>query len=89
MQAAAQPQLPHRTTLEKQALLQLLTISERRVARYLLTGASSKSIAEELKVSEKTIKFHLSSIYRKIFPNHGHNHKRASFISMFIGEQIL
>ena len=44
---------------------QLLTDREYEVARAVCQGLANKSIARELRISEKTVKNHLSSIYRR------------------------
>jgi len=43
-----------------------LTPREQEVLRQLATGRSNKEIAEELFISEKTVKSHLNSIFRKL-----------------------
>ena len=42
-----------------------LSKSEREVYNYLLQGLSNKDISSKLYVTEKTIKFHLTNIYKK------------------------
>lgn len=39
---------------------------ESRVAKLVIKGLRNKEVADKLEVSEKTVKFHLSSIYRKL-----------------------
>ena len=41
------------------------TPGESRVIRKLLEGKSNRQIAQELNLSEKSIKFHLSKAYKK------------------------
>jgi DNA-binding NarL/FixJ family response regulator len=48
------------------SLLDRLTVREREVLETLAHGLSNRKIARHLAVSEKTIKNHLSSIFRKI-----------------------
>lgn len=43
-----------------------LTTREYEVATLVIKGLSNKAIASELFVTEKTVKFHLTSIYRKM-----------------------
>ena len=43
-----------------------ITESELRVLRALAQGASNKRIAKELFITEQTVKFHLTNIYRKL-----------------------
>lgn len=43
-----------------------LTKAEERVYRLVTLGLSNKSIGEELFVCEKTVKFHLTNVYKKI-----------------------
>jgi DNA-binding NarL/FixJ family response regulator len=43
-----------------------ITDSELRVLRSLAQGASNKQIAAELFITEQTVKFHLTNIYRKL-----------------------
>jgi two-component system NarL family response regulator len=43
-----------------------LTLREREVLSHLATGCTNKEIAQDLFISEKTVKTHLSSIFRKL-----------------------
>ena len=43
-----------------------LTVREREILGCLTTGVSNKEIAEKLFISEKTVKTHLNSIFRKL-----------------------
>ncbi|HEY2682206.1 MAG TPA: response regulator transcription factor [Steroidobacteraceae bacterium] len=43
-----------------------LTLRQRRVLELLATGLSNKRIARELKISEITVKAHVSAIFRKL-----------------------
>lgn len=44
----------------------LLTERERTVLRLVAAGQSNKQIARTLSISERTVKFHVTSIYRKL-----------------------
>jgi len=44
----------------------LLTDRETEVLRYIAAGADNLRIAEQLKVSERTVRAHVSSLYRKL-----------------------
>ncbi|MDU7781599.1 MAG: LuxR C-terminal-related transcriptional regulator [Aeromonas caviae] len=44
----------------------LLTVREREIIRYLMTGASNTEIADTLFVSEHTIKSHLYNVFKKL-----------------------
>lgn len=44
---------------------QLLSKSEREVAKRLMTGMSNQQIGDQLFVTEKTVKFHITNIYQK------------------------
>jgi two-component system nitrate/nitrite response regulator NarL len=46
--------------------LEQLTPREREIAELLGVGASNKEIAHQLRVAEKTVKAHLTSIFRKL-----------------------
>lgn len=43
-----------------------LTFREREVAKLLVTGATNKEIAMELSLSEKTVKGHMTALFRKL-----------------------
>jgi DNA-binding NarL/FixJ family response regulator len=43
-----------------------LTVREEEVLRHLASGGTNRRIGEELYISEKTVKSHLSSIFRKL-----------------------
>jgi DNA-binding NarL/FixJ family response regulator len=51
---------PHRRTKEG------LTPREQEVLNHLARGCSNKEIAQNLSISEKTVKSHLNSIFRKL-----------------------
>jgi DNA-binding NarL/FixJ family response regulator len=59
--APAQPEAP-RTELEPG----LLTARELEILRHVARGLSNGRIAAELWVTEQTVKFHLSNVYRKL-----------------------
>ena len=47
-------------------ITQGLTRGESKVVEKVLDGKSNKEIAEELFISEKTVKFHLTKTFRKL-----------------------
>jgi DNA-binding NarL/FixJ family response regulator len=51
---------------EAAASVECLTAREVEILRFAASGASNGAIARELWVTEQTIKFHLSNIYRKL-----------------------
>jgi DNA-binding NarL/FixJ family response regulator len=62
--ALAQPQLVVRQ--EAQSLEEALTERENQVLQLLAHGLANKQIALALRISEHTVKFHISSIYTKL-----------------------
>jgi DNA-binding NarL/FixJ family response regulator len=46
--------------------LQTFTSREREVFEYLRAGKANKEIASATNISERTVKFHLSNVYRKL-----------------------
>ena len=50
----------------KQGFYQLLTSREQEIAQKILTGLQNKLIADELHITERTVKAHLSTIYKKL-----------------------
>jgi DNA-binding NarL/FixJ family response regulator len=46
--------------------LDLLSKRELQVARKILEGLPNKSIANQLFISERTVKFHCANIYKKL-----------------------
>ena len=52
-----------------------LSVQERKILELLLVGASNKSIARDLKISEATVKVHMRNILRKI---HARNRTEAA-----------
>jgi DNA-binding NarL/FixJ family response regulator len=55
------------TNLEQQTALQTKTLSARqlRIVEEIVSGCSNKEIAQNLGVSERTIKYHLTRIFKK------------------------
>jgi DNA-binding NarL/FixJ family response regulator len=50
------------------SLLDGLTVREREVLSYLSAGADNLKIASHLRISERTVKAHVSNLYRKLGP---------------------
>lgn len=48
------------------ATLSDLTVREKEILRFVLTGRTNKAIAAAMCISEKTVEFHLDRIYTKI-----------------------
>jgi len=48
------------------ATLSDLTPREIQILKLVLTGRTNKTIAKQIRVTEKTIEFHLAHIYKKI-----------------------
>jgi DNA-binding NarL/FixJ family response regulator len=65
---------------EAEAGLGALTAREREVLNLLARGLSNRDIAEELVITNKTVKNHLSRIYEKIGA-----HSRSEAIAMWLG----
>lgn len=59
--------------------LNKLSTRESEVVEHLVTGNANKVIASDLFVTEKTIKFHLTNIYKKMGAK-----SRASLIAMMV-----
>lgn len=62
-------QLPKETNLQEQAdinFTQALTPREIEVLQILTSGLSNKAVAQQLHISEHTVKFHVSSIFQKL-----------------------
>lgn len=53
-------------TLQKHLLEKGLSYREAEVAEYVTKGLSNKDVANALFVTEKTVKFHLTNIYKKL-----------------------
>ncbi len=50
------------------SLMSSLTVREREVLAYVAAGADNLKIASHLKISERTVKAHVSSLYKKLGP---------------------
>lgn len=61
----------------------MLSRAENDVANYLKLGLSNKDIADKLCICEKTVKFHLTSIYKKFGVS-----SRSEFIAKENGNHI-
>lgn len=48
------------------SILDKLSKSEKEVAKYMIKGLPRKNIADKLFVTEKTIKYHITNIYKKL-----------------------
>lgn len=55
----------HQAKLGSYLALDTLTASEKKVMGQLLEGAANKQIAKKLQITERTVKAHLTSIYKK------------------------
>jgi DNA-binding NarL/FixJ family response regulator len=53
----------------RQPVRYLLSLRETEITRLVATGYSNREIANQLSISEKTVKSHLASIYRKLHIN--------------------
>lgn len=58
--------MQHTRLNRKKLLGQPLTRRETQAAEQLIKGASNKLIADEMKISDSTAKFHVMSIIRKL-----------------------
>jgi len=75
----------------------MLSKAEQPVADYVRAGLSNKEIADRLFVSEKTIKFHIGNIYKKLnvksrshfIAEHQGNYKRGEFMEQRSAEVYL
>ncbi len=60
------PQVINNQQLLKETNLQILTPREIEVLQMLTNGMSNKIVAQNLHISEHTVKFHISSIFQKL-----------------------
>lgn len=58
--------LPIREARPAPQLNKYLTQQEREIVRHLVAGASAREIGEKMYISTKTVKWHLTRIYRKL-----------------------
>ncbi len=58
-----QPEKPHAEASDQR--LETLTAREQEIARLVGTGAPNKTIASQLDITDRTVKAHLSAIFRK------------------------
>lgn len=66
MQALVSPLLTGALDIERDTLAEPLTDREMEVLQLVAQGLANRQIAEELYISEHTVKFHISSIYGKL-----------------------
>ena len=66
LNGAQQPQAKHRAPSNRAPRLSALTRREQEIVLLIANGSSNKEIATHLQVSEKTVKAHLTSIFRKL-----------------------
>lgn len=60
------PQVINNRQLLKETNLQILTPREIEILQMLTNGMSNKLVAQNLHISEHTVKFHISSIFQKL-----------------------
>lgn len=60
---AVMPSGWHKASLEREAIVRVLSTRERQVLDLAASGLSNKEIAERLVISVNTVKFHLRGIY--------------------------
>ena len=51
---------------QDQAIFKLLTSREQQIAQKILSGLQNKLIADELSITERTVKAHLGTIFKKL-----------------------
>jgi two-component system NarL family response regulator len=64
LSAKARGEVAHRRVTD--ARLAILTAREREIAHLIGTGESNKQIARQLSITERTVKAHLSEVFRKL-----------------------
>lgn len=57
---------PRKTVVAEEPMLEQLTPRERTVLELVADGLANREIAQELNISEHTVKFHLASIFGKL-----------------------
>jgi DNA-binding NarL/FixJ family response regulator len=63
---AVMPSGWHKASLEREAVVRVLSVRERQVLDLAVSGLSNKEIAERLVISVNTVKFHLRGIYSSL-----------------------
>lgn len=66
LQSSLRP--PEQNTGSGSSIMSTLTVREREVLAYVAAGADNLKIASHLKISERTVKAHVSSLYKKLGP---------------------
>ena len=66
MKPAPAQMLDNSKSIESSALISMLSSREREVANMIRDGESNKAIAKCLSISERTVKAHLTSIFKKL-----------------------
>jgi len=56
----------HRERSKKEALLDALTLREKEILQWMISGAPNKAIASELGITERTVKAHRTSVKEKL-----------------------
>src|SRR5262249_62167935 len=59
-------QRPPAPPVEADSRLDRITLREREIVQLLSAGASNKEIAKKLAVTERTVKAHLTAVFRKL-----------------------
>ena len=62
----AQPPTPHTVTVQTASVVRQLSTREQGLVRALARGLSNRQIAEELHLSEQTVKNQLTGVYQKV-----------------------
>ena len=76
--------LPQTQPKEETELLQALSEREQDVARYIAHGLSNKQIASEMDITERTVKSHLTAVFKKT-----HTKDRLSLALLVQGSTFL